>query len=118
MPDPSTSPNPLVGDEAIERQIRTAGADAAPRVAVADIEAMHRSLQVLTHQFPGTTVTVAIAVLPDGFVVSTGHSACISAANFDAAIGEGIAKGNALAAARDKLWELEGYLLRNRLQTA
>ncbi len=90
----------------------------APRVQPGDIEALHGSLTVLTHHFPGTTVTVAVAVLPDGFVVGTGQSGCISAANFDAQIGATIAKGNALAAARDKLWELEGYLLRQRLRAA
>lgn len=90
----------------------------APRVQPGDIEALQRSLVVLTHHFPGTTVTVAVAVLPDGFVVGTGQSGCISPSNFDAEIGATIAKGGALAAAREKLWELEGYLLRDRLLAA
>jgi hypothetical protein len=101
-----------------EREIQAAGADEAPRIQPSDIEALHRSLQVLTHQFPGTTLTVAVAALPDGFVVGTGYSKPSSPANFDANIGATIAKGNALAAARDKLWELEGYLLRDRLRAA
>lgn len=88
------------------------------RVQPGDIEALHRSLVVLTHHFPGTTVTVAVAVLPDGFVVGTGQSGCISPERFDEQIGATIAKGDALAAAREKLWELEGYLLRARLQAA
>jgi hypothetical protein len=92
--------------------------DEAPRVQSGDIEALHNSLTVLTHHFPGTTVTVAVAVLPDGFVVGTGQSGYISAANFDAQIGATIAKGDALAAAREKLWELEGYLVRDRLRAA
>lgn len=87
----------------------------APRVTQDHIDQLHCSLRVLTHHFPGTTCTVAVAALPDGFVVGVGHSACISAANFDVDIGEQIAKRNALNAAREKLWELEGYALRERL---
>lgn len=105
-----------MSDAQIERDIRQAGADQAPRVTPAQIDQLHNSLEVLTHQFPGTTLTVAVAMLPDGFVVGTGYSKPVSPANFDAQIGATIARGNALAAARDKLWELEGYLLRDRLR--
>lgn len=90
----------------------------APRVTPDHIDQLHCSLQVLTHHFPGTTCTVAVAALPDGFVAGVGHSACISATNFDADVGEQIAKRNALNAAREKLWELEGYALRERLAAA
>ena len=79
------------------------------------INELHCSLQVLTHHFPGTTSTIAIAALPDGFVAGVGHSACVSVENFDPAVGEQIAKRNALNAAREKLWELEGYALRERM---
>lgn len=54
-------------------------------------------------------------MLPDGFVVGVGHSAGISAKNFNAEVGHQAAKLNALNAAREKLWELEGYALRERL---
>jgi hypothetical protein len=50
----------------------------APRVTQDQIDQLHCSLRVLTHHFPGTTCTVAIAMLPDGFVAGVGHSACIS----------------------------------------
>lgn len=90
----------------------------AARVTSDQIDQLHCSLQVLTHHFPGTTCTIAIAALPDGFVAGVGHSACISATNFDAAVGAQIAKRNALNAAREKLWELEGYALRERLAAA
>lgn len=91
---------------------------AAPRVTPDQIDHLHCSLRVLTHHFPGTTCTVAVAALPDGFVAGVGHSACISATNFDADVGAQIAKRNALNAAREKLWELEGYALRERLASA
>jgi len=114
---PSASPEQPAAsmDQAIEQRIRDAGADVAPRVSVGEIDALCDDLVIHTHHFPGTTTTVAVAMLPDGFVVATGHSACISAANFKRHIGEQIASDNARAAARAKLWELEGYVLRSSL---
>lgn len=115
--DSSTGEHPLppVSDAALEQQIREVGANVAPRVASEDIDALCDDLMIHTHHFPGTTTTIAVAMLPDGFVVATGHSACISPANFKRHIGEQIASDNARAAARAKLWELEGYVLRSSL---
>lgn len=108
-------PLPPITDAVLERQIRECGAAAAPRVTVVEIDALCEDLVIHTHHFPGTTTTVAVAALPDGFVVATGHSACISPENFKADIGAQIASDNARTAARAKLWELEGYLLRASL---
>jgi hypothetical protein len=55
-------------------------------------------------------LTICVLTLRNGFVV-TGESACASPENFDAQIGRDIARRNA----RDKIWSLEGYLLRQRL---
>ena len=107
-----TQEPPLDSDEAIERQIRASGAALAPRVTKEHIDSLVADLVIKTHHFPGTTSTVAVASLPDGYVVATGYSACISPENFKAHIGIGIAADNAIAAARSKLWELEGYVLR------
>lgn len=60
--------------------------------------------------FPGTTLTVCALTLENGFVV-TGMSAAVSPENFHEQVGRDIA----YAEARDKIWELEGYLLRERL---
>lgn len=60
--------------------------------------------------FPGTTVTVCCLTLENGFN-SIGESACVSPHNFNAAKGREIARDNA----KEKLWVLEGYLLRSRL---
>lgn len=109
------TPLPPIPDAALELQIRESGAAVAPRVTVTDIDALCNDLVIHTHHFPGTTTTVAVAALPDGFVVATGHSACISPENFKADIGAQIASDNARTAARSKLWELEGYLLRASL---
>lgn len=60
--------------------------------------------------FPGTQLTVCCLTLTNGFTV-TGESACASPTNFDKEIGEKIAYANA----REKIWSLEGYLLKQRL---
>ncbi len=63
--------------------------------------------------FPGTTLTVCCLKLRNGFTV-TGESAAASPANFDEALGRKIARDNA----RNKIWALEGYALRERLSAA
>ena len=60
--------------------------------------------------FPGTTLTVCCLKLRNGFTV-TGESAAVSMENFDAELGRKIAR----SPAREKIWALEGYLLRERL---
>jgi hypothetical protein len=57
-----------------------------------------------------STLTVCAAQLQNGSYV-VGQSACVSEVNFDANIGKDIAYKNAV----DKIWELEGYLLRERI---
>lgn len=56
------------------------------------------------------TLTFCVLVLENGFTV-TGESACASPENFDPEIGRKIARENA----RNKIWPLEGYLLKNKL---
>lgn len=55
-------------------------------------------------------LTFCVIVLRNGFTV-TGESACASPENFDPQIGRDIARKNA----REKIWLLEGYLLKERL---
>lgn len=62
------------------------------------------------HVFPGTRMTVCCLTLLNGYAV-TGESSCLSDINFDADLGRRIARKNA----RDKIWALEGYLLRDQL---
>jgi hypothetical protein len=62
------------------------------------------------HRFPGTTLTVCLLELANGFCV-TGESACADPGNFDAELGRMIARDKA----RDRIWALEGYLLKERL---
>jgi hypothetical protein len=59
------------------------------------------------HVFPGSQLTVCCLTLRNGFTV-TGESACVDPANFSAEIGRKVAYDNA----RQKIWALEGYLLK------
>lgn len=95
-------------DEAsIEAEIQAKGLN-APRLNPQMIDDAIVSEQY--HVFPGTTLTVCALTLRNGFIV-TGESASASAANFDKDIGRKIARENA----RNKIWALEGYLLRQKL---
>lgn len=62
------------------------------------------------HIFPGTTVTVCLLRLANGYT-ATGESACVDPANFDVALGKKIAYSRAL----DKIFQLEGYLLKQAM---
>lgn len=111
-----------------EADIKAAGADKAPRITPADIEANilyegyftadqgiaaenaymgelgdpgHPALKLLTF---------CVLVLQNGFTV-TGESACASPENFNAEIGRKIARERAI----QKVWEFMGYELRTSL---
>jgi len=95
-------------DEAtIEAEIQAKGLN-APRLNPQMIDAAIASEQY--HVFPGTTMTVCALTLRNGYIV-TGESAAASPENFDKEIGRKIARENA----RNKIWALEGYLLREKL---
>jgi hypothetical protein len=64
------------------------------------------------HVFPDTTLTVCCLTLQNGFTV-TGESAAASPENFDREVGKKVARDNA----RNKIWQLEGYLLKEKLYT-
>lgn len=97
-------------EDQIENEIRAKG-KTAPRLTPADIDAVIAGEAF--HIFPGTTLTVCCLTLRNGFTV-TGESAAASPENFDAEIGAKIARDNA----RNKIWALEGYLLKDRLRAA
>ena len=80
----------------------TAGEGLAGR-CFREVSALHspHSLELLTF---------CVLVLKNGFTV-TGESACASPENFNVEIGQKIARHNA----REKIWALEGYLLKQRL---
>lgn len=115
-----------MNDQAIEQEIQAKG-KTAPRITPADIQAAIAQ----THYFtaadgvrgaaiadgvddgstpPLQLLTFCVLVLRNGFTV-TGESACASPENFDAEIGRKIARQNA----EQKIWMLEGYLLKQSL---
>lgn len=94
-------------DNEIEKEIQEKGLT-APRIKESDLDNLIDSESY--HVFPGTTFTACLLTLSNGYTV-LGESACASPENFDAALGRKIARNNA----RNKIWPLEGYLLRQRL---
>lgn len=119
-------------DEQLEDMIQRKG-KTAPRVTPADVEATISNEFYFTaedgvvgkHHQPGefigevvhsdkphalSLLTFCVLVLRNGFTV-TGESACASPENFDAEIGRKIARDNA----KNKIWLLEGYLLKQKL---
>jgi len=123
-------------DDAIEAQIQAKGLT-APRVTQERINDVIASEHYFTARegvlgmlaadgVPATTyeranaapaplglLTFCVLVLKNGFTV-TDESACASPENFDAQIGCELARQNA----RQKIWALEGYLLKERLGAA
>jgi len=96
-----------MNDQAIEEEIKNKGLTAS-RVTPEHIESVIVSEQY--HVFEGSTFTSCLLTLENGFTVH-GESACASPENFDADLGRKIARDNA----KNKIWMLEGYLLRQSL---
>jgi len=94
-------------EAAVEQEIQDKNLN-APRLSPEQIDAKIVAGQY--YVFPGTTVTVCLLTLKNGFTV-VGESACASPENFDEKLGRKIARDNA----RNRVWQLEGYLLRERL---
>jgi hypothetical protein len=94
-------------EAAIESEIQSKGLN-APRLTPEHIDA--QIVKEDYHVFPGTTLTVCALTLRNGFQV-VGESAAASTANFNEELGRKIARDNA----RNKIWMLEGYSLREFL---
>lgn len=119
-----------MNDKAIEQEIQAKG-KTAPRVTPDQIESVINSEHYFTgydgrigalsngEDIPAVELddanqlrllTFCVLILENGFTV-TGESACASPENFDAEIGRKIARANAV----QKIWTLEGYLLKQKL---
>ena len=96
----------MTEDQRMEEEIQAKGLN-APRLNPEHIESIIKKKQF--HRLTDV-LTVCVLTLKNGFTV-TGESACASPANYDKAIGEEIALKNAT----DKVWLLEGYLLKEIL---
>lgn len=105
-------------NDSTEQMIQDKGLN-APRVTPADVEAEISGEYFFTAaqatqgcpQFDSLALlTFCVLVLKNGFTV-TGESACASPENFDAEIGEKIARQKAI----EKIWPLLGFRLRDQL---
>ena len=94
-------------EKELEKEIQDKGLN-APRLTPELIDGI--IVDKYFYIFPNTQLTVCCLTLKNGFTV-TGESACASPENFNKEIGEKIAFDNA----RDKIWTLEGYLLKQKL---
>lgn len=123
----------MSADQQTEQAIVQAGANVAPRITPADVEANivsehffsaqdgavgshhagspHRNARLVPTEL--RLLTFCVLTLRNGFTV-TGESACASPENFNAEIGRCIARENAVA----KIWPLMGYELRSKLAAA
>ena len=97
----------MSNEEELEKEIKSKGLN-APRLTPELIDAKISSEDF--HVFAGSCLTVCCLTLENGFTV-TGESACASPENFDSEIGEKVSRSNA----RNKIWALEGYLLKEAL---
>jgi len=94
-------------EAAVEQEIQDKGLT-APRLTPDLIDAQVNYCEYF--RVSNTTVTICAIVLKNGFTV-VGESAAVSMENFDEVLGKEIARGNA----REKIWALEGYLLKDKL---
>lgn len=94
-------------DEQIEQEILT-----VPKITPAQIaELMKRVTVHYTHGEEPTAYVRADAWLDDSFHLAAAISKAVNPANFDRQLGVEYSAKDALAAAEEKLWELEGYNL-------
>lgn len=98
----------MSNEQAIESEIQAKGLN-APRLSPEKIDAVIVGEDY--YVFPDTTLTVCCLKLRNGFTV-TGESASASVENFDVELGRKIARSHA----RDKIWALEGYLLKEQIK--
>lgn len=111
--------SPRTDDAGIESLIQSKG-KVAPRVKPSDIDDAIASEHYFTAaeatrigqapRGPLDLLTFCVLVLRNGFTV-TGESACASPENFDAEIGRSVA----LANAKQKIWPLLGFRLKDQL---
>jgi len=94
-------------EENLEKEIQEKGLN-APRLTPSMID--ETIVDEAYYVFPNTTTTICRLTLRNGYS-TIGESAAVSLENFNEEIGRKIARENA----RDKIWTLEGYLLKQNI---
>ena len=101
-----------MNDQTTEQAIQAAGADKAPRVTPADIEANIVHTEIVKHvSHSGQVLRWAVLTTKNGYAVVGRPSVSVSPANDRPEIGQLVAIENA----RNELWPLMGYALKERL---
>lgn len=95
-----------IDDQKLEYEIKNKGLN-APRLTPAHIDS---TIKDISYHRLTDVLTVCVLTLMNGFTV-TGESACASPENYSEEIGNKVAFENA----REKIWMLEGYLLKEKL---
>lgn len=85
----------------------------APRVTERQIDDLMADITYHSLNVPGTTTTVCAAIDGYGFTLAVGMSACVSPENYDADVGERLAREDAQRKAREALWTIQGYILKH-----
>jgi hypothetical protein len=119
-------------DQDIENDIQAAGADVAPRVTLADIEAAiqgeyyftagqgitaeHRDRQedIFAYESKLNRVTICTIVLRNGIVLVGANTSLVHKDNHNAELGRKMARQDAI----DQAWPMFGFLLAERLYQA
>ena len=114
-------------DQQIEQEIQAKGADVAPRITPADIEASIASEYFFTADqgveaadlerlYPGSLcmVTICVLIMHNGYRIVGVNTGPVSSVNFDADLGRQYARENAI----EQIWQLLGYELRSKLAAA
>jgi len=100
-------------DHAMQADFESQGS-VYPKVTAERIDQLMQKVIFSTHVVPNTTTTIATAILQVNlvkFTLANEFTACVDPRNFNAELGAKYAIQKASESARNKLWELEGYLL-------
>ena len=101
----------MISDDDIEQEIQAKGLT-APRVTTQDLDANIRYIDIVKYVSPsGQTLRWAVIETASGFLVPGKPSASVSPENDDEELGVKIAVDNA----RNELWPLMGYALKEQL---
>lgn len=100
-----------MNDQTIEQEIQAKGLT-APRVTLDALNANIVSVEIVKHMAPsGQVLRWAVLTTRSGYAVTGRPSVSVSPENDNAELGEQIARDNA----RNELWALMGYALKERL---
>jgi len=98
-------------DEEIEKEVQAKGLT-SPRVSLDELHDKIKNIEIVKFvSSTGQVLRWAVLTMENGFAVVGKHSCSVSNENDDAAIGEDIAITNS----QNKVWELEGYALKQKL---